>query len=204
MQPLVRLTAVAAPLPEADVDTDIIFPARFLLHTEKVGLGRFAFYDRRLDGDGLERPDLFLNQPAYEEARILVTGENFGCGSSREQAAWALADLGLRCVIAPSFGEIFYANAFNNGMLPVRLPAPDVARLMADAAAAAELTVDLEANVVVRPDGERLGFETPDWRREALLNGWDEIELILRTHAAEIDAFEHRQRAERGWLHTQE
>jgi 3-isopropylmalate/(R)-2-methylmalate dehydratase small subunit len=204
MERFVRLTACAAPLSEADVDTDIIFPARFLLHTEKRGLGQFAFYERRFDGDGAERGDIFLNQGAYDEARILVAGENFGCGSSREQAVWALADLGLRCVIAPSFGEIFYSNMFKNGLLPVRLDAAKVARLMADAEEGAELTIDLEAEVVVRPNGERLAFSTPAWRRDALLNGWDDIDLVLQAHAADITTFEARQRAQRPWLYTQE
>lgn len=192
MESFILLTGLAAPLPEADIDTDIIFPARFLLHTSKTGLGRFAFYERRYDADGARRPDFVLNQAAYAGARILIAGENFGCGSSREQAVWALWDLGFRCVIAPSFGEIFYSNACKNGILPVRLGLAEVAALMADASEGSSITVDLREQAVVRTAGDRLTFQTPPWRREALLNGWDEVDLILNAHADDIDLFEAR------------
>ncbi len=199
-----RLTAKAAPLPEADVDTDIIFPARFLLHTQKTGLGRFAFFERRYDADGAPRPDFVLNRPAFADAQILVAGDNFGSGSSREQAVWALRDLGFRCVVAPGFGEIFHANAFKNAMLPVVLPATQVAALMNDAREGSAITVDLAEQAVIRPGGERFAFETAPYRREALLNGWDEVDLILNAHGDDITAFEARQKAERPWLYEKD
>ena len=200
MERFTRLTALAAPLPEADVDTDIIFPARFLLRTEKTGLGRFAFHERRHDADGAVRPDFVLNRPAYAAAQILVAGENFGCGSSREQAVWALRDMGFRCVVAPSFGEIFHANAFKNGLLPVALAPAEVASLMDDAREGRAITVDLERGTIVRPGGEAIAFSTSAWRREALLNGWDEVDLILNAHSDQITAFEISQREKAPWL----
>ena len=204
MERFTRLAAKAAPFPEADVDTDIIFPARFLLHTQKTGLGRFAFFERRYDADGAPRPDFVLNRPTFADAQILVAGGNFGCGSSREQAVWALRDLGFRCVVAPGFGEIFHANAFKNGMLPVVLPPAQVAALMDDAREGAAIAVDLAEQAVVRADGGRFPFEVAPYRREALLNGWDEVDLILNAHADDITAFEARQKAERPWLHAQD
>jgi 3-isopropylmalate dehydratase small subunit len=187
-------TARAVSLPEDDVDTDIIFPARFLTITEKRGLGRYAFYDRRHDGEGQVRADA----PDLAGAGILIAGANFGCGSSREQAPWALADLGIRCLIAPGFGEIFAGNCFRNGILPIVLDGAPLARVRGDAGA--ELTIDLVARRIVRPDGEAIAFAIEDWRREPLLNGWDEIATILGLRAADIDAFEQRQRAAQPWL----
>jgi 3-isopropylmalate/(R)-2-methylmalate dehydratase small subunit len=204
MESLTRLTALAAPLPEADVDTDIIFPARFLLITSKSGLGRYAFYERRYDAEGAPKPSFVLNRPQYAGAQILVTGDNFGSGSSREHAVWALRDMGFRAVIAPRFGEIFAANCLKNGMAPVALPAAAVASLMDDAREGRPITVDVAEQVVGRKDGERFAFTLPAAARQALLNGWDEVEVLLNAHADEISAFETRQRAERPWLYVQD
>lgn len=203
MDPFRKLTSVAASLPAADVDTDIIFPARFLLHTEKVGLGRFAFFEWRYFADGGERPDFVLSRPAFRGAQILVAGRNFGCGSSREQAPWALYDLGVRCVIAPSFGEIFFSNCFRNGMLPVVVTPEELALLQADADTARPITVDLETQQITCPSGETVSFEIEPWRRDALLNGWDEIDGILNRDLPAIDAFEAARRRSASWLNIQ-
>jgi 3-isopropylmalate dehydratase small subunit len=200
MDPFTRLTAKVAPLPAANVDTDIIFPARFLTITTKTGLGPWAFHDWRFTAEGAPVPDFVLNLPAYAGAEILVAGDNFGCGSSREQAPWALKDLGFRCVISTGFGEIFQANCFKNGLLPIVLPTGEHADLMADAEEGAVLTVDLERQLIVNPAGAAIAFAVEPWRREALLNGWDEIAIVLNAHAQEITAFEARRRAEAPWL----
>jgi len=197
------LTAIAAPLADANIDTDIIFPARFLLLTEKKGLGHYAFYERRFDADGAEKPDFVLNREPYRQAQILVAGDNFGSGSSREQAPWALHDFGIRCVISTSFGEIFYANCFKNGMLPVIVTPPELAALQGDASAGLALTVDLAAGHVRRPDGSLVHFDVAEWRRAALLNGWDEIAMILHQESAHIAAFETWQRGSMPWLYLQ-
>jgi 3-isopropylmalate dehydratase small subunit len=198
--PFTTLNAIAAPLPEANVDTDIILPARFLLITEKKGLGRYAFYERRYAPDETLRADFPLNDPRYAGAQILIAGENFGCGSSREHAPWALADLGFRCIIAPSFGEIFAANCVKNGMLPVALPAADVDRLMAAARAGRSISVDLIARQIIDGDQIAIGFDFPDSQRDALLNGWDDIAMIKAKQGAAIDAFETMQRGTQPWL----
>ena len=202
MQPFTRLSAVPVALPDADIDTDIIFPARFLLITAKQGLGRYAFFERRYDAAGAERPDFVLNQPAGRTPSILVVGENFGCGSSREQAVWTLADLGVRCLIAPRFGEIFQANCFKNGLLAVTLGTEAWRRLAHDAEAGREIEVDLDRQIVHRAEGEVIVFRTPAATRDALLNGWDDIEMILRHDCDEIDRFEQRQRLDAPWLYT--
>ena len=202
MEPFTTLTAIAAPLPEDNVDTDIILPARFLLHTEKAGLGRFAFYERRYDADGVPKPDFPLNDPRYADARILVAGANFGCGSSREHAPWALADLGFRAILAPSFGEIFAGNCVKNGMVPVVVPA--IALILDDAMAMRSITVDLVRRCVERSDGAAIPFAIDDWAREALINGWGEIETILGRYSGDIAAFEGRQRAAQPWLWSNE
>ena len=189
------LTSVAAPLPQDDIDTDIIYPSRFLLITEKAGLGRYAFHDWRA-----AEPDFVLDRAPWAGAQILVTGANFGCGSSREQAPWALQGLGVRCVIAPSFGEIFHGNCFKNGILPIVATGADHAALMADAAAGATLTVDLAAGVVRRPDGGTIAFHVDPRRRDALIAGWDEIDLIRATNGGDIDRFEAGQRLQQPWL----
>ncbi len=200
MTPFTTLCGMAVPLPEANVDTDIILPARFLLITEKTGLGRYAFYERRYHPDGTLRADFPLNDPRYEGAQILVAGENFGCGSSREHAPWALADLGFRCIISPSFGDIFAGNCVKNGMLPLALSPSHVAPLIDDAEAGHSISVDLMAKTVTGHNGQRISFDFPDGRRDALINGWDEIALIKAQYAPAIAAFEGRQRASQRWL----
>jgi 3-isopropylmalate dehydratase small subunit len=204
MESFTRLTGLAAPLPQANIDTDIIFPARFLLITAKKGLGRYAFYEWRYGPGETEKPDFALNQDRFKGAEILVAGDNFGCGSSREQAPWALRDLGVRCVISTSFGEIFYANCFKNGMLPVVVTPDQLAALMADAEAGLSIEVDLEAQEVRRRNEPPIAFEVEPWRREALLNGWDEIAIVLKQDGPAIADFEHRQRAQKPWLYQGE
>lgn len=200
MQPFTTLTAVAAPLDEADIDTDIIYPARFLTITEKKGLGRYAFHDRRYDGQGREVAGFVLNRDPWRHAGILVAGPNFGCGSSREQAPWAILDLGIRCIIAPSFGEIFRGNCYRNGMLPVTVGEADHVALLSDASAGASLKVDLTARTITRPDGSTIAIPIEDGKRDALLNGWDEVMGILNLHAGTIDRYEQERRARLPWL----
>jgi 3-isopropylmalate dehydratase small subunit len=199
-----RLTSRAAPMPTADIDTDIIFPARFLLITEKVGLGRYAFYDWRYGPGGGPAPEFVLNQPAYSGAKILICGDNFGCGSSREQAPWALRDLGVTCLISTSFGEIFRANCFKNAMLPIVLPPEPWAELLRLATAGAELAVDLTTCTISGADITPISFDVDPSRREALLEGWDEIAIALRKDADAIADFEQRQRAAQPWLYERD
>jgi len=196
MDKFTTLTAVAAPLNVANVDTDKIIPARFLKTIKRTGLGKSLFADMRYNADGSEKPDFVLNQAKYRHAQILVAGDNFGCGSSREHAPWALLDFGIRCVIAPSFADIFFNNCFKNGILPIPLPEAEVAKLMDDAGLGtnARLTVDLERQVVVRPNGEEIGFEVDPFRKHCLLNGLDDIGLTLQ-HTAAIAAYEAHQPA---------
>lgn len=198
MEPFVRLTSRAAPLPEANVDTDIILPARYLLITEKRGLGRYAFYERR-EGGGF-----VLDDPAWAGAQILIAGENFGCGSSREHAPWALHDLGIRCIIAPSFGEIFRANCIRNGMLAVTLAEAEWKQVLLAAEWGEAMTVDLGERTIHLADGRTIAFVVADAEREALLNGWDEIDGIRARYADAIADFEHRQREAAPWLWEKE
>jgi 3-isopropylmalate/(R)-2-methylmalate dehydratase small subunit len=201
MEAFTTLTAVAVPLDAPNVDTDRIIPARFLHKPRGPEFGRLLFHDVRYDADGRERPDFVLNQPAFRDARILVAAENFGCGSSREHAVWSLAAYGIRAVIAPSFGDIFFGNCFKVGVLPVVLPAATVTALRRQlhAMPGAPVTVDLPAQVVVGPDGARHPFEVDPFRREGLLRGQDEIALTLG-HEAAIAAFERRRAIEAPWL----
>jgi 3-isopropylmalate/(R)-2-methylmalate dehydratase small subunit len=194
------LTGVAAPLNMENVDTDKIIPARFLKTITRTGLGVHLFASLRYQDDGSEKLDFVLNQPKYRHAEILVAGENFGCGSSREHAPWALLDFGIRCVIAPSFADIFHGNCFKNGILPVVLPRHVCEQLMADAALGtnARITVDLVRQVVVRPDGQEIAFEVDAFRKHCLLNGLDDIGLTLE-HAAAIDQYEARLHQEHNW-----
>ncbi len=203
MQAFTTLTGVAAPLPLANVDTDKIIPARFLKTIKRTGLGAHLFDTLRFDSSGAERPEFVLNQPAYRHAEILIAHENFGCGSSREHAPWALLDFGIRCVIAPDFADIFHGNCFKNGILPIRLPREICEKLMDDARMGgnARLTVDLERSVVVRPNGEEIPFEIDPFRRHCLLNGLDDIGQTLQ-HKPAIDSFEARQRAAQPWLYA--
>ncbi len=198
MQPFTILTGVAAPLPLANVDTDKIIPARFLKTIKRTGLGVHAFDALRYDADGAEQPDFVLNQPPYRQAEILIAHENFGCGSSREHAPWALLDFGIRCVIAPDFADIFHGNCFKNGILPIRLPRPVCDQLMEDARLGgnARLTVDLARQVVVRPSGEEIPFAIDAFRKHLLLHGLDDIDQTMLRGAA----IERYEAGRPGWL----
>ncbi|MBI1180921.1 MAG: 3-isopropylmalate dehydratase small subunit [Alphaproteobacteria bacterium] len=201
MDKFTKLTGVAAPLPQINVDTDMIIPKQFLKVISREGLGRGLFFEMRFDDDGNENPDFVLNKPAYREAKILVAGENFGCGSSREHAPWAILDFGIRCVIAPSFADIFYNNCFKNGILPIVLPQEDVDKLMDDAerGANAILAVDLETQEITGPDGGKIRFDIDPFRKHCLLNGLDDIGLTLEK-AASIDSYEAKQKVSQPWL----
>jgi len=201
MQPFTKLSGVAAPLPMVNVDTDMIIPKQFLKTIKRTGLGSALFFEQRTKPDGSENPEFVLNKPAYRHAQILVTGANFGCGSSREHAPWALLDFGIRCVIAPSFADIFYNNCFKNGILPVVLPQADVDKLMDDAerGSNAIISVDLEKQEIRGPDGGCLKFEIDPFRKQCLLNGWDDIELTLRNEN-KISAFESRRKQTEPWM----
>ena len=203
MEKFTRLTGVAAPLPMVNVDTDMVIPKNYLKVTERTGLGKHLFAEMRFNADGSERPDFVLNRPAWRQAEILVAFENFGCGSSREHAPWALRDFGIRCVIAPSFADIFFNNCFKNGILPLVLPKAVCAQLIDDAerGANATLTIDLEAQALTRPDGERIAFEVEPSRRSRLLEGLDEIGATV-AKAHRIDAFEARVRRSQPWRAT--
>jgi 3-isopropylmalate/(R)-2-methylmalate dehydratase small subunit len=193
MDKFTTLTGIAAPMPLVNIDTDMIIPKQFLKTIKRSGLGVNLFDEMRYTLDGAEIPEFVLNQPAYRQAQIIVAGDNFGCGSSREHAPWALLDFGIRCVISTSFADIFYNNCFKNGILPVVLPAEAVAHLMDEAqkGANARLTVDLEAQTVTAPDGTVYGFELDPFKKHCLLNGLDDIGLTLEKTDA-IDAFEAR------------
>jgi 3-isopropylmalate/(R)-2-methylmalate dehydratase small subunit len=200
MTPFTTLTATAAPLDMANVDTDKIIPARFLKTIKRSGLGTSLFASLRYNDDGSEQPDFVLNQDKYRGAKILIAGENFGCGSSREHAPWALLDFGITCIIAPSFADIFHGNCFKNGILPIVLPPDICAELMADAALGpnARLTIDLASETITRPDGSTIAFTIDPFRKNCLLNGLDDIGLTLE-HAAAIDAFEASEATTRPW-----
>ena len=191
MEKFTSLTSVAAPLPMINVDTDMIIPKQFLKTIKRTGLGKSLFYEMRFDDGGKENPDFVLNQPAYRNAKILVAGDNFGCGSSREHAPWALLDFGIRCVISTSFADIFYNNCFKNGILPVAVSPEDLAKLMDDAerGANATLTVDLESQEIRGPDGGVVRFDIDPFRKKCLLEGLDDIGLTMQK-ADSIQAFE--------------
>jgi 3-isopropylmalate/(R)-2-methylmalate dehydratase small subunit len=201
MDKFTTLTAVAAPLPMINVDTDMIIPKQFLKTIERTGLGKALFHEMRYHEDGSENPDFVLNQPAWRNARILVAGDNFGCGSSREHAPWALLDFGIRCVISTSFADIFYNNCFKNGILPVVVSKEDWEKLLDDAerGANATLTVDLEAQEIRGPDGGLVRFEVDQFKKHCLLNGLDDIGLTLEK-APQIDSYESRLGQERPWV----
>lgn len=195
------LTGIAAPMPLVNVDTDMIIPKQFLKTIKRSGLGVNLFDEMRYDREGNENPDFVLNQPAYRNAEILVAGENFGCGSSREHAPWAIKDFGIRCVIAPSFADIFYNNCFKNGILPIALPQEEVDKLMDDAerGANAVVTVDLEAQTITGPDGGTISFDVDPFKKHCLLNGLDDIGLTME-NASKIDAFEAQDAQARPWV----
>jgi 3-isopropylmalate/(R)-2-methylmalate dehydratase small subunit len=200
MDKFTTLTGIAAPMPLVNIDTDMIIPKQFLKTIQRSGLGKNLFDEMRYTQDGQEIPDFVLNQPAYRKAEIIVAGDNFGCGSSREHAPWALLDFGIRCVISTSFADIFFNNCFKNGILPIALPQEAVDVLMADAkkGANARMTVDLEAQTVTSSDGQSFSFEMDPFRKHCLLNGLDDIGLTLEK-AASIDAFEAKNATLRPW-----
>lgn len=202
MEKFTVLTGVAAPMPIRNVDTDMIIPKQFLKTIKRTGLGKSLFYEMRYDpATGEELPDFVLNKPQYRNATILVTGDNFGCGSSREHAPWALLDFGIRCVIATDFADIFYNNCFQNGILPIRLQQSDVDKLLDDASrgANATITIDLEAQEIRGPDGGVVHFDIDPFRKHCLLNGLDNIGLTLEKGKA-ISSFESSTASERPWL----
>jgi 3-isopropylmalate/(R)-2-methylmalate dehydratase small subunit len=200
MQKFDVLTGVAAPLPILNIDTDMIIPKQYLKTIKRTGLGKGLFSEMRYREDGSENPDFVLNKPAYRKAEILVAGDNFGCGSSREHAPWALLDYGIRCVISTSFADIFYNNCFKNGILPIVVPPEDLKKLMDDAerGANATLTVDLVNQVIKGPDGGSIAFEIDPFKKHCLLNGLDDIGLTLEK-ASDIAAFETRNAATHPW-----
>ncbi len=201
MQKFDKLTGVAAPLPQINVDTDMIIPKQFLKTIKRSGLGKNLFDEMRFTTEGKEKPDFVLNKPAYRNAQILVTGENFGCGSSREHAPWALLDFGIRCIIATSYADIFYNNCFKNGILPIILPQADVDKLMADAerGANAVVSIDLERQEIRGPDGGVVKFEIDPYRKQCLIEGLDDIGLTMQ-QGASIDQFEQKRAAQQPWL----
>ena len=199
MRPFTTLTAIAAPLPIANVDTDQIIPKQFLSTVERTGLGIGLFYDMRFDADKNEKPEFVLNQPAYMAAEVLIAGENFGCGSSREHAPWALLDFGIRCVIAPSFADIFYNNCFNNGLLPIAMDQDDVDDLMLEARGGNhKFSIDLPAQTVTTPSGAVYEFKLDPGRKAKLLEGLDDIGETLKRDA-DIAAFEEKRRIGAPW-----
>ena len=194
------LTGIAAPMPLVNIDTDMIIPKQFLKTIKRSGLGKNLFDEMRFTQDGAEIPDFVLNQPAYRNAEIIIAGDNFGCGSSREHAPWALLDFGIRCVISTSFADIFFHNCFKNGILPITLPEDQVAFLMEDArkGANARITVDLENQVITASDGKQFPFEIDAFKKHCLLNGLDDIGLTLEKVSA-IDAFEGKAKTLYPW-----
>jgi 3-isopropylmalate/(R)-2-methylmalate dehydratase small subunit len=201
MQKFSKLTGIAAPMPLVNIDTDMIIPKGFLKTIKRTGLGVHAFDEMRYTLDGAEKPDFVLNKPQYRHAEILVTGDNFGCGSSREHAPWALADFGIKAIVSTSFADIFFNNCFKNGMLPIVLPQEQVDLLMKDAekGSNARMTVDLEAQEITTSDGVVIPFEIDPFKKHCLLNGLDDIGLTLEKVAA-IDTFESQAAQSRPWV----
>ncbi len=200
MEKFTKLTGVAAPLPVVNIDTDMIIPKDYLKTIKRTGLGSGLFAEARFHQDGTENPDFVLNKPAYRNAKILVAGDNFGCGSSREHAPWALLDFGIRCVISTSFADIFYNNCFKNGILPIIVSPEDLDKLMDDAGRGsnAVLTVDLEEQKITGPDGGTISFEIDAFKRHCMLNGLDDIGLTLEK-ATSIASFEKTNAVSRPW-----
>jgi 3-isopropylmalate/(R)-2-methylmalate dehydratase small subunit len=200
MQAFTKLTGVAAPLPLVNIDTDMIIPKQYLKTIKRTGLGTGLFAEMRFDQSGKENPDFILNKPAYRKAEILVTGENFGCGSSREHAPWALLDFGIRCVIATSFADIFYNNCFQNGVLPIIVSPEELEKLMDDAerGSNATLTIDLEAQEIRGPDGGVIKFDIDAYKKHCMLNGLDAIGLTMEK-APKIADYEEKAASSRPW-----
>ena len=201
MEKFTTLTGVAAPIPIRNIDTDMIIPKQHLKTINRSGLGKSLFEEMRYGDDGTEKPDFVLNKPAYRGAQIIVAGDNFGCGSSREHAPWALLDFGIRCVISTSFADIFYSNCFKNGILPIKLPQEDIDKLMEDAqrGANATVTIDLETQTITGPDGGTIKFDMDPFRKHCLIEGLDDIGLTLQ-RKGKIDTFEEKQKASQPWL----
>ena len=201
MKKFTKLTGVAAPLDITNIDTDMIIPKQFLKTILRTGLGKSLFFEMRYDDKGKKVPGFVLNRDAYKKAKILIAGDNFGCGSSREHAPWAILDFGIRCVISTSFADIFYNNCFKNGILPVKLPQKTVDKLMgqAERGANATFTIDLNAQEITTADGETIPFEIDAFRKHCLLNGLDDISLTLEKEAS-IGAYEKKAAVERPWL----
>ncbi len=201
MKPFTKLTAIAAPLPMINIDTDVIIPKQFLKTIKRSGLGKSAFYDLRYDADGNEKPDFVLNKEPYRHAEILITGENFGCGSSREHAPWAILDFGIRCIIAPSFADIFHSNSFKNGILPIVLPQAQIDELMKEAQENPDsvTTIDLEKQTITRGNKFSFSFDVDPFRKKCLLNGLDDIGLTLEKEK-NISAYEEKNKADRPWI----
>ncbi|MBT6096336.1 MAG: 3-isopropylmalate dehydratase small subunit [Rhodospirillaceae bacterium] len=205
MEKFTTLTGVAAPMNKINVDTDMIIPKQFLKTIKRAGLGKNLFDEMRFDRDGNEVEDFVLNQPAYREAKILVAGDNFGCGSSREHAPWALLDFGIRCVISTSFADIFYNNCFKNGILPIKVSKEQLDQLMDDAerGANATLTVDLATQTIQGPDGGEIAFEMDDFKKHCLLNGLDDVGLTME-NKGKIEEFENQTKGSQPWLFAAE
>lgn len=201
MEPFTKLTERAAPLDMINIDTDIIIPKQFLKTVKRTGLGVSAFYNLRYDENGNENPDFSLNQEQYKNAQILITGENFGCGSSREHAPWAILDMGFRCIIAPTFADIFFNNSFKNGILPIQLPQDQIDTLMQEAKdnPDALIEVDLEKQTVTRGNKFSFSFEIDPFRKHCLLNGLDDIGLTLQKENA-ISTFEETRKSDKPWI----
>ena len=201
MEKFTEITGTAAPMPLVNIDTDMIIPKVFLKTIKRSGLGVNLFDEMRYDRDGNEVPDFILNKPQYRETQILVAGDNFGCGSSREHAPWAIADFGITCVIAPSFADIFYSNCFKNGILPIALPQEQVDLLMKDAdkGSNARIEVDLEAQTITSSDGDVFTFQVDAFKKHCLMNGLDDIGLTMEK-AASIDSFESAAAQARPWV----
>jgi len=201
MEPFTKLSATAAPLDMINVNTDVIIPKQFLKTVKRTGLGVSAFFDIRYDDNGNEIPDFVLNKPEYKSAQILITGENFGSGSSREHAPWAILDMGLRCIIAPSFADIFYNNCFKNGILPITLPQDQVSALMKEAATTPDaiFEVDLESQTITRDNTHSYSFDVEPFRKHCLLNGLDDVGLTLQKEAV-IANFEKNMNNDKPWI----
>ena len=203
MEKFTKVSGVAAPMPIRNIDTDMIIPKQFLKTIKREGLGVHAFDEMRYLDDGSENPDFVLNKPAYRQAQIIVAGDNFGCGSSREHAPWALKDFGIKVVISTSFADIFFNNAFKNGMLAIRVSEETLAALMDDAerGANATITVDLVSQTITGPDGGEVKFDVDPFRKHCLLEGLDDIGLTLKK-GQEIDTYEDKQKANQPWLYA--
>ena len=201
MEKFTTLTGIAAPMPLINIDTDMIIPKLFLKTIKRSGLGKHLFDEMRYNQDGTEKEDFILNQPAYRNSKIIIAGDNFGCGSSREHAPWAIADFGIRCIISTSFADIFHNNCFKNGILPICLPKEDIDKLMDDASRGsnATITIDLENQEIKGPDGGTIKFEVDEFRKHCLLEGLDDVGLTLQK-ADKIKTFEDQYTQSMPWM----